>query len=72
MHFDPKNYRKYYAFNVLDNNYHMLNNNLLIKIRKKVATPQNWAKITKNKQKIRTNIKQILFCKKCNHNSELT
>ena len=35
MHFEPKNYKKYYDFNVLDNNYHMLNNNLLKKKQKK-------------------------------------
>ena len=34
MHFDTKNYKIYYDFNVLHNNYHMLNNNMLKKIKK--------------------------------------
>ena len=34
MHFDTKKYKIYYDFNVLHNNYHMLNNNMLKKIKK--------------------------------------
>ena len=46
MHFDQKNYKIYYDFYVLDINCYMLNNNPLKK--KKVGTPQNWAKFAKN------------------------
>ena len=40
MHFDPKIIKKYYDFNVLDNNYFMLNNNVLGKIIKKKMKKQ--------------------------------
>ena len=53
MHFDPKNKKKYYDFNVLDNNYHMLNNNRLKKfVKKSRYSPklgQNYQKQAKNK-----------------------
>ena len=61
MHFDTKNYKKYYDFNVLDHNYYILNNNLLKNFLKKVGAPQNGAKIAKNEQKIRKIVKKLVL-----------
>ena len=59
MHFDPKNYKIYYDFYVLDNNCYILSNNLLKIFFKKVGTPQKlgqncqkWAKNEKNCEKL--------------------
>ena len=66
MHFDPKNYKKYYDFNVLNNNYHMLNNNLLKKkFKKSRYTPKIGSKLSKmsnkNEQKLRKIVKKLVL-----------